>query len=124
MQSELPGARFPVRRGFGGDEPPARFTVDGEAAWLAPFELLRRHRPPWETAMTPAALADLRVPLVVVTGGWSPLYEAIAVALADLTGGRHVQIEGAGHRPQDVPRFNDVLLDRVGRLPSEGSRQR
>lgn len=35
MQADLQGARFLVRRGFGGDELPVEFTVDGEAAWLA-----------------------------------------------------------------------------------------
>ncbi|WP_040338282.1 alpha/beta fold hydrolase [Candidatus Blastococcus massiliensis] len=80
------------------------------------LELLRRHRPPWETRLTPAALAGMAVPLAVVTGGWSPLYEAIGSAVVDIAGGHHVQIEGAGHRPQDVGRFNDFLLSWVGRL--------
>lgn len=51
-----------------------------------------------------------------MTGGWSLLYEAIGVALADITCGVHTQIEGAGHRPQDTTQFNDFLLDWVSQL--------
>lgn len=211
VQTRLPGARFLVRRGFGDDEPPAEFTIDGEAAWLADrvgpttvlighswsavaalaaavrvpalrgivliepaatsaapdhpevrehvrvmspayedglsreefrrrfsagmgfelpaprtaqeersLELLRRHRPPWETTLTASDLGDLRVPLAVVTGGRSPLYEAIGSAVARLTGGHHVRIEGAGHRPQDVPEFTEWLPGWAGRGSPSG----
>jgi pimeloyl-ACP methyl ester carboxylesterase len=107
------GRRFSAGMGF---ELPAPTTARDERA----LELLRRHRPPWETALTAAALRDLRVPLAVVTGSWSPLYEAIGGAVTGLAGGVHLRLEGAGHRPQDLPRFTAELLDLVGRLPPTG----
>ncbi len=103
--------RFSAGMGF---ELPAPATARDERA----LELLRRHRPPWETALTAAALGDMQVPVAVVTGGWSPLYEAIGVAVAELTGGRHVRLEGAGHRPQDMPAFTEELQGWAGRLSS------
>lgn len=97
---------------MGFDLPVPRTADDGRA-----LELLRRHRPPWESTLTHESLHDLGVPLAVVTGAWSPLYETVGAALAESTGASHVRIEGAGHRPQDTRGFTDWLLDWAGALP-------
>jgi hypothetical protein len=44
------------------------------------------------------------IPTLVVSGGWNEEYETIAGLLAD-HGARHVVLEGATHRPQDLPAF-------------------
>lgn len=51
-----------------------------------------------------------RVPTLVVTGAWSDTYEEIAQVIAE-AGGRHVQLAGSGHDPQNHPDFNDLLKD-------------
>ncbi|MGW8483956.1 hypothetical protein ACWGJP_12555 [Microbacterium sp. NPDC055903] len=48
------------------------------------------------------------VPTLVVTGGWNAEYELIAAALA-ARGARHEVLQGAQHRPQDLPGFRGVV---------------
>ena len=67
---------------------------------------LRALRPPWGTAVN--AEAGLPVPTLVVTGGWSILYDDIAEAMAELGAERSV-ISGHGHRPQDADGANELL---------------
>jgi len=74
--------------------------------WLERF---KAQRPPWEAAIPRNRLPDMGVPLLVVTGGWSEVYEAIARNLVEDLGARHEVIEGGGHRPQDHPDFDPVL---------------
>ena len=69
---------------------------------------LRRLRPPWETGIV--AEIGLPVPTLVVTGGWSPLYDETADALADL-GARTVELPGAGHGVHRDPRVVGALAD-------------
>ncbi len=65
---------------------------------------LRALRPPWGIGLR----QSLPVRAVVVTGGWSRLYEDTAEALVAL-GAQHVTLEGAGHRVQDDARASGVL---------------
>jgi len=44
------------------------------------------------------------IPTLVVTGGWNDEYEIIARELTR-NGARHVVLDGAAHRPQDLPGF-------------------
>ncbi|WP_223625115.1 hypothetical protein [Microbacterium sp. EST19A] len=44
------------------------------------------------------------IPTLVVTGGWNAEHERIA-AILDARGAQHVVIDGAAHRPQDLPPF-------------------
>lgn len=73
---------------------------------------LRALLPPWGIGLE---VADLPVPTMVVTGGWSDLYEEAASALVRL-GARHAVVEGARHRVQDVPETDRLLREhwRVG----------
>lgn len=73
---------------------------------------LRALRPPWGVGLRPEQ--GLPVRTLVVTGGWSPIYEQTAEALV-AQGARHVTLEGRGHRVQDDPRALDVLRDHWGR---------
>ncbi|RZT62359.1 alpha/beta hydrolase family protein [Microcella alkaliphila] len=49
-------------------------------------------------------------PTLVITGAWWDGYEAIAQSLVG-RGAQHIQLQGAGHRPQDLPGFSRVLND-------------
>lgn len=70
---------------------------------------LRRLRPPWGTGIV--ADNGLPVPTLVVTGGWSPLYDETAAALAAL-GAETVELPGAGHGVHRDPR----VLEPLGRF--------
>ena len=67
---------------------------------------LRRLRPPWRTGIV--ASDGLPVPTLVVTGGWSPLYDETAEALAAL-GAETVELPGAGHGVHRDPRVLEAL---------------
>jgi len=67
---------------------------------------LRALQPPWGVGLRTERALTVRT--LVVTGGWSPLYEETAEALVAL-GARHVTLEGVGHRVQDHARACDVL---------------
>lgn len=63
---------------------------------------------PWGSEVT-ADMID-STPTLVVTGAWNDEYEAIARVLVG-HGGAHIQIEGARHRPQDLPAFESVVRE-------------
>ncbi len=44
-----------------------------------------------------AAVAAAHVPVLVITGGWSPFFDAVGELTAELTGGRHVIVRSANH---------------------------
>lgn len=43
------------------------------------------------------AIARAHVPVLVITGGWSPFFDAVGEKAAALTGGRHVVVRSANH---------------------------
>lgn len=57
---------------------------------------------PWGNGVRDRMLAD--TPKLVITGAWNAEYEAIARHLVTL-GATHLALEGAQHRPQDLPGF-------------------
>ncbi|MCC2322311.1 alpha/beta fold hydrolase [Cellulomonas xiejunii] len=83
-----------------------------EEELFARVSRLRALRPPWGVGLR--VEQSLPVGTLVVTGGWSPLYEQTAAALV-ARGARHVTLEGHGHRVQDDPQALDVLRDHWGR---------
>ncbi len=57
-----------------------------------------------------AQIRDAHIPLMVVSGGWSPAFEAISDVVADKGGGRRLVIPSPHHFPQQVSdEFNDEL---------------
>ncbi|MDQ6695912.1 MAG: alpha/beta hydrolase [Actinomycetota bacterium] len=55
-------------------------------------------------------IKEANVPLLVVTGGWSPSFDITADTVAAAGGGRHVVIRSDHHFPQRVSdEFNDLL---------------
>lgn len=67
---------------------------------------LRALHPPWGTGVS--AEAGLPVPTLVVTGGWSALYDEVADSMVSL-GAEKVVLSGHGHRPQDADGANELL---------------
>jgi len=67
---------------------------------------IRRRTPPWAVPVDPSVVG--RVPTLVVTGGWSALYDEVADALA-ASGATRLVLPGYGHRPQDHPDANAAL---------------
>ena len=70
-----------------------------------------------------AAVKRAGVPLLVVTGGWSPALDAVGARAALIGGGRHEIVASPNHFPNLVPAFNPVLVafmkEADARAPSE-----
>ena len=49
------------------------------------------------------------IPLLVVTGGWSPSFDAVGARVASVGGGRHEIVTSPNHFPNLMPAFNAVL---------------
>ncbi len=88
--------------------PGAAIADPGDPSLRSLGRRLRRSTPPWEVPLDRTVAA--RVPTLVVTGGWSPLYEEVAESLA-AAGARRVVLAGYGHRVQDHPDANAVMSE-------------
>lgn len=61
------------------------------------IEAMRAEPAPWELAIPLADLAAAPFPKLVISGKWSPAFEAVADTLTQRLPARRVLIEGAGH---------------------------
>jgi pimeloyl-ACP methyl ester carboxylesterase len=75
-------------------------------------EAFLTERPPWEAAIP---LEPLAYPVLVVTGGHEPAFDAVADVLVRRLRAELAVVPGAGHAVQFAPGFNDVLVDFVER---------
>ena len=66
-------------------------------------------------------LAAASYPKLVVSGGWSPAFDAVCDVLVERLGAERAVVPGAGHNPQLADGFNERLL---AFLTSPGSRSR
>ena len=55
------------------------------------------------------AIERAGIPLLVVTGGWSPAFDAVGKRVAAVGGGRHEIVASPNHFPNLTPAFNPVL---------------
>jgi acetyl esterase/lipase len=69
---------------------------------------LRLQAAPWHAPLNWAVLS--LPPTLVVTGGWSALYDEVARVFVG-HGARHATLAGAGHRPQDAAGANQLIAD-------------
>lgn len=60
------------------------------------------------------------IPLLVVTGGWSPSFDAVGARVAMVGGGEHRIVASTNHFPNRVPAFNPLLVEFMRRV--EGAR--
>lgn len=88
--------------------PGAAIADPGDPSLRSLGRRLRRSTPPWDVPLDAATPA--RVPTLVVTGGWSALYEEVAESLAG-AGARRLVLAGYGHRVQDHPDLNAALAE-------------
>jgi pimeloyl-ACP methyl ester carboxylesterase len=69
-----------------------------------------RHPTQWDGRIALETVARARVPLLAVTGGWSPAFDAIGAGLAAATGGDHRVVPSGHHFPQlQTDEFNAEL---------------
>jgi pimeloyl-ACP methyl ester carboxylesterase len=69
---------------------------------------LRLQTAPWHAPLNWAGLS--LPPTLVVTGGWSALYDEVAQVFA-AHGAQRATLAGAGHRPQDAAGANEFMVD-------------
>jgi pimeloyl-ACP methyl ester carboxylesterase len=82
--------------------------------------LLVAERGPWEAEIPLEALAAARFPVLAVSGGRIPAFEAVCDVLAQRLAAERVVLPGHGHAAQLHPDFNRVLADFVLRAEAEG----
>jgi pimeloyl-ACP methyl ester carboxylesterase len=73
-------------------------------------QALTVQRGPWEAKPPLAKLAAEPYPKLVVSGGWSPVFEKVCDVLEKRLAAERTVIRGAGHNVQRAPGFNDALL--------------
>lgn len=71
-------------------------------------------RGPWEAEPPLERLAAAPFPKLVVSGGWSPAFEAVCDALARGLEAERAVLPGAGHSVQAAPGFNERLAAFLG----------
>ena len=88
------------------NETPAALT--GEL--LAGAQLLVRERPAWEADPPFGILREADFPKLVISGGHSPVFEAVCDAVASRLGARRAVIEGRRHTiPATGAPYNELL---------------
>jgi pimeloyl-ACP methyl ester carboxylesterase len=73
-------------------------------------ELAMEERPPWEADVPLDALASAGFPVLVISGGHSPVFEAVCDNLAERLDGERTVIDGKGHNiPETGTPYNERL---------------
>jgi hypothetical protein len=67
-------------------------------------------RGPWEAEPPLPTLAAGSYPKLVLSGGWSPVFEKVCDLIAERLVAQRKVFSGAGHNVQQVPGFNETLL--------------
>jgi pimeloyl-ACP methyl ester carboxylesterase len=79
---------------------------------LAGAELLMRERPPWEADPPLQELREASFPKLAISGGHSPVFEAICDVVAERIGARRERIVGRGHTiPSAGEPYNELLAE-------------
>ena len=73
--------------------------------------LQARMAPPPVLLRAAETVAKAKVPVLLISGGWSPMIEAVCSVTTRLTGGRHASVPSANHFPQldNATEFNRVI---------------
>jgi pimeloyl-ACP methyl ester carboxylesterase len=73
-------------------------------------QALMVQRGPWEAQPPLSTLATSPYPKLVVSGGWSPIFETVCDFVEERLGAERRVYHGAGHNVQKAPGFNEGLL--------------
>jgi pimeloyl-ACP methyl ester carboxylesterase len=87
---------------------------------LAGVELLKRERPPWEAEVPVERLAEADFPVLVLSGGHSPAFEAVCDALAGGLDAEREVIRGRGHTVPSTGDDYNRRLDAFMRAAERG----
>jgi len=92
----------------------------------SPFDrtvpVTRGHRRSWERDLPLDGIAAARLPVLVITSGEHPAFEAVADHLTAVLDARHERIGGYGHLVPLAPQFNAVLDDFFSSItPAQGA---
>jgi hypothetical protein len=83
------------------------------------IELLKRERPSWEAEIPTEALAAAGFPILVLSGGHSPAFEAVCDSLAESLSAQREVIRGRGHTvPSTGAPYNERLESFMSRVES------
>ncbi|MGD1057718.1 MAG: alpha/beta hydrolase [Solirubrobacteraceae bacterium] len=110
---ELAGALEPLKflqafRGGVGSTHATPAELSGEL--LHGARLLMHERPPWQADPPLEALASAAFPKLVISGGHSPVFDAVCDRVADRIGARRAVISGRGHTiPANGEPYNELL---------------
>jgi pimeloyl-ACP methyl ester carboxylesterase len=98
---KMVGVPQSIRGGMGDIDEMTRVGKSLMQIRIPPEDVLRENA---------ATVARGKIPVLIVTGGWNPAFEATATAAAELMNGRHQVIASPHHFPHLVSdEFNDVL---------------
>lgn len=93
--------------------------ADLPADLLHGIELLKRERPSWEAEIPTEALAAAGFPILVLSGGHSPAFEAVCDSLAESLSAEREVIRGRGHTvPSTGAPYNERLESFMSRAES------
>jgi pimeloyl-ACP methyl ester carboxylesterase len=73
-------------------------------------QALMVQRGPWEAQPPLSTLATSPYPKLVVSGGWSPIFETVCDVVEERLGAERRVYYGAAHNVQKAPGFNEGLL--------------
>lgn len=82
-------------RALADQEPPEDFTLS--PAMRKDIKAMMAEPPPWELDVPLDAVAATAFPKLVVTGNWSPAFDAVAEVLTSRLQAQHLICAGAGH---------------------------
>jgi pimeloyl-ACP methyl ester carboxylesterase len=102
-----------------GTEAAAALESDPDKAASLGCGLLRAKMAPPEALRKAAEIvSQAKIPVLVISGGWSPVFDAIGELGAKMTNGKHVIVPSVNHFPQQLnPEvFNSVLLTFVSEI--------
>jgi pimeloyl-ACP methyl ester carboxylesterase len=81
-------------------------------------ELAMEERPPWEADVPLDVLAAAGFPVLAISGGHSPVFEAVCDTVAERLGGERARIEGRGH---NIPETGTPYNERLERFLEDAS---
>lgn len=78
----------------------------------------------WDLEAPVDVVADAGIPVMIVSGGWSPIYDAVCARLADRLSAKLHCLPGYGHAVQTAgPGFNELLAAHVRAASGESTQE-